>query len=179
MVMAYPIGGGGHHEYVDEKSPDKRVDSRFPGGPSNGVGLSYPARMMIRTSFGRGCAVADLDTSTNHIITFPDTLFPRNNFCEIHLSDFSFQNKAHPVFLIKDLFEEAVSEKFYDYHIIATDASKSHSFTSIAGISNLHSFVYRIHPINSIFTAEALAICQALDELSVTDKNLLLLTDSY
>ncbi|GBM60836.1 hypothetical protein AVEN_178994-1 [Araneus ventricosus] len=122
---------------------------------------------------------ADLDTSTDHIITFPDTLFSRNNFCEIHLSDFSFQNKAHPVFLIKDLFEEAVSKKFYDYHIIATHASKSHSFTSIVGISNLQSFVYRIHPINSIFMAEALAICQALDELSVTDKNLLLLTDSY
>ncbi|GBN62141.1 hypothetical protein AVEN_74381-1 [Araneus ventricosus] len=122
---------------------------------------------------------ADLDTSTDHIITFPDTLSSRNNFCEIHFSDFSFQNKAHPVFLIKDLFEEAVSKEFYDYHIIATDASKSHSFTSIADISNLQSFVYRIHPINSIFTAEALAICQALDELSVTDKNLLLLTDSY
>ncbi|GBM50673.1 putative RNA-directed DNA polymerase from transposon BS [Araneus ventricosus] len=122
---------------------------------------------------------ADLDTSTDHIISFPDTLFSRNNVCEIHLSDFSFQNKDHPVFLIKDLFEEAVSNEFYDYHIIATDASKSRSFTSIAGISNLQSFVYRIHPINSIFTAEALAICQALDELSVTDKNLLLLTDSY
>ncbi|GBM38524.1 hypothetical protein AVEN_110199-1 [Araneus ventricosus] len=54
----------------------------------------------------------DLDTSTDHIITLPDTLFSRNNFCEIHLSDFSFQNKAHPGFLIKDLFEEAVSEKF-------------------------------------------------------------------
>ncbi|GBM47089.1 hypothetical protein AVEN_166726-1 [Araneus ventricosus] len=123
--------------------------------------------------------LADLDTSTDHIIAFPDTLFSRNNFCEIHLSDFSFQNKAHPVFLIKDLFEEAVSKEFYAYHIIATDASKSHSFTSIAGISNLQSFVYRIHPINSILTAEALAICQAFDEFSVTDKNLLLLTDSY
>ncbi|GBO21278.1 hypothetical protein AVEN_183838-1 [Araneus ventricosus] len=67
---------------------------------------------------------ADLDTSTDHIIAFPDTLFSRNNVCEIHLSDFSFQNKAHPVFLIKDLFEEAVSKEFYDYHIIAKDASK-------------------------------------------------------
>ncbi|GBM88828.1 hypothetical protein AVEN_121321-1 [Araneus ventricosus] len=114
--------------------------------------------------------IADLDTSIDHIIAFPDTLFSQNNFWEIHLSDFSFQNKAHPVFLIKDLFEEAVSKEFYDYHTIATDASKSHSFTSIAGISNLQSFVYRIYPINSIFTAEALAICQALDELSVTDK---------
>ncbi|GBM35604.1 hypothetical protein AVEN_183028-1, partial [Araneus ventricosus] len=121
----------------------------------------------------------ELDTSTDHIIAFPDTLISRSSFCEIFLSDFSFQNKAHPAFLIKDLFEEVVYKEFQDYHIIATDASKSHSFTSIAGISNLQSFVYRLHPINSIFTAEALAICHALDELSVTDKNLLLLTDSY
>ncbi|GBN67466.1 hypothetical protein AVEN_99351-1 [Araneus ventricosus] len=113
----------------------------------------------------------ELDTSTDRIIAFPDTLISRSNFCEIFLSDFSFQNKAHPAFLIKDLFEEVVYKEFQDYHIIATDASKSHSFTSIAGISNLQPFVYRIHPINSIFTAEALAICQALDELSVTDKS--------
>ncbi|GBN37514.1 hypothetical protein AVEN_14691-1 [Araneus ventricosus] len=56
-----------------------------------------------------------------------------------------------------DLFEEAVSKEFHDYHIIATDASNS--FTSIAGISSLQSFVYRLHSINSIFTAEALSIC--------------------
>ncbi|GFS51572.1 hypothetical protein TNCV_549861 [Trichonephila clavipes] len=31
---------------------------------------------------------------------------------------------------------------------------------------------------NSIFTAEALAICQALDDLSVTNKNLLIISDS-
>ncbi|GBN71104.1 hypothetical protein AVEN_146969-1 [Araneus ventricosus] len=81
----------------------------------------------------------ELDTSTDHIIAFPDTLISRSNFCEIFLSDFSFQNKAHPAFLIKDLFEEVVYKEFQDYHIIATDASKSHSFTSIAGISNLQS----------------------------------------
>ncbi|GBO46334.1 hypothetical protein AVEN_201976-1 [Araneus ventricosus] len=104
----------------------------------------------------------ELDTSTDHIIALPDTLSSRNNFCEIFFSDFSFQNKAHSAFLIKDLFEEVVYKEFQDYHITATDASKSHSFTSIAGISNLQSFVYRIHPINSIFTAGALAICQIL-----------------
>ncbi|GBL84685.1 putative RNA-directed DNA polymerase from transposon BS [Araneus ventricosus] len=68
----------------------------------------------------------ELDTSTDHIIAFPHTLISRNNFCEIFLSDFSFQNKAHPAFLIKDLFEEVVYKEFQDYHITATDASKSH-----------------------------------------------------
>ncbi|GBN92198.1 putative RNA-directed DNA polymerase from transposon BS [Araneus ventricosus] len=46
----------------------------------------------------------ELDTSADHIIAFPDTLISRSNFCEIFLSDFSFQIKAHPAFLIKDLF---------------------------------------------------------------------------
>ncbi|GBL82640.1 hypothetical protein AVEN_263714-1 [Araneus ventricosus] len=108
---------------------------------------------------------ADLDSSPDHIISFPDPLISRNKFCEIHPSDFSFQNKAYAVFMIKDLVEETVYKYFQDYHIIATDASKSHILSLITGISSLHSFVYRIPPINSIFTAEALAICQALDEL--------------
>ncbi|GBO41009.1 hypothetical protein AVEN_91127-1, partial [Araneus ventricosus] len=58
-------------------------------------------------------------------------------------------------------------------------ASKSHIYTSIAGTSNLRSFSFRIHPINSIFTAEAFAICQAIDDLSVPDSDLLILTDSF
>ncbi|GBL94065.1 hypothetical protein AVEN_182079-1 [Araneus ventricosus] len=49
----------------------------------------------------------------------------------------------------------------------------------IAGTSNLRSFYFRIHPINSIFTAEALAICQAIDDLSVPDSDLLILSDSF
>ncbi|GBN80568.1 hypothetical protein AVEN_131154-1 [Araneus ventricosus] len=81
--------------------------------------------------------------------------------------------------MIKALFEETISEEFQDYFIIATDASKSQFYTSTAGTSNLRSFSFRIHPINSIFTAEALAICQAIDDLSVPDSNLLILTDSF
>ncbi|GBO11007.1 hypothetical protein AVEN_242375-1 [Araneus ventricosus] len=81
--------------------------------------------------------------------------------------------------MIKALFEEAINEGFQYYFIIATDASKSHLYTSTAGTSNLRSFSFRIHPINSIFTAEALAICQAIDDLSVLDGDLLILTDSF
>ncbi|GBL66439.1 hypothetical protein AVEN_25515-1 [Araneus ventricosus] len=80
--------------------------------------------------------------------------------------------------MIKALFEETISEEFQDYFIITMDASKSHIYTSLAGTSNLRSFSFRIHPINSIFTAEALAICQAIDDLSVPDSDLLILTDS-
>ncbi|GFS82620.1 RNase H domain-containing protein [Trichonephila clavipes] len=61
----------------------------------------------------------------------------------------------------------------------STNASKTEQITSIAGITENSSFAYRINPNNSIFTAEALAICQALDDLPVTNKNLLILSDSF
>ncbi|GBN76237.1 hypothetical protein AVEN_74791-1 [Araneus ventricosus] len=81
--------------------------------------------------------------------------------------------------MIKALFEKTISEELQDYFIIATDVSKSHIFTSISDTSNLRSFSFRIHPINSIFTAEALAIFQAIEDLSVPDSDLLFLTDSF
>ncbi|GBM11288.1 hypothetical protein AVEN_13537-1 [Araneus ventricosus] len=114
------------------------------------------------------------------IITLPNILdVLHNDICEIHLTSFGFQDKAQPTSMIKALFEETISEEFQDYFIIATDASKSQFYTSIAGNSNLRSFSFRIHPIDSIFTAEALAICQAIDDLSVPDSNLLILTESF
>ncbi|GBO14944.1 hypothetical protein AVEN_109045-1 [Araneus ventricosus] len=42
-----------------------------------------------------------------------------------------------------------------------------------------NNFSYRIHPLNSDFTAEVLAICQASDELAVPEKDILILSDSY
>ncbi|GBM67491.1 hypothetical protein AVEN_101762-1 [Araneus ventricosus] len=62
--------------------------------------------------------------------------------------------------------------------ITATNASKSLNGTSITGVTDQNSFVFRIHPINSIFTGEALTICQAIDDLSTPEKNLMILTDS-
>ena len=64
------------------------------------------------------------------------------------------------------------------YQIIATDASKSAHITSIAACSETSHLVYRVHNINSVFTAEALAICLALDELVSHSIPLLILTDS-
>ncbi|GBO13865.1 hypothetical protein AVEN_33857-1 [Araneus ventricosus] len=111
--------------------------------------------------------LADLNITSDHIMTLPNILdVLHNDICEIHLTSFGFQDKAQPTFMIKALFEETISEEFQDYFIIATDASKSHIYPSIAGTSNLRSFSFRIHPINSIFTAEALAIWQAIDDLS-------------
>ncbi|GBO17603.1 hypothetical protein AVEN_34871-1 [Araneus ventricosus] len=124
--------------------------------------------------------LADLNITSDHIITLPNILdVLHNDIYEIHLTSFGFQDKAQPPFMIKALFEETISKKFQDYFTIATDALKSHIYTSIAGTSNLRSFSFRIHPINSIFTAEALAICQSIDDLSVPDSDLLILTDSF
>ncbi|GBL87612.1 hypothetical protein AVEN_165213-1 [Araneus ventricosus] len=124
--------------------------------------------------------LADLNTTFDQIITLPNILdVLHKDICEIHLASFGFQDKAQPTSMIKTLFKETISEEFQDYFIIATDASKSNFYTSKAGTSNPRSFSFRIHPINSIFTAEALAIWQAIDDLSVPDSNLLILTDSF
>ncbi|GBN31154.1 hypothetical protein AVEN_227932-1 [Araneus ventricosus] len=50
---------GGHQECMEEELLDKQADSRFPGGHSNGVGLSYQTSMTIHTSFGRCWAMAN------------------------------------------------------------------------------------------------------------------------
>ncbi|GBM63094.1 hypothetical protein AVEN_210671-1, partial [Araneus ventricosus] len=75
-------------------------------------------------------------------------------------------------------------QRFFPNHfIIATDGSKSvksvHCLTSIAGFSCLQQFCYRIHPLNSVFTAEVLPICQALDELVIPETDILILSDSF
>ncbi|GBN32137.1 hypothetical protein AVEN_192419-1 [Araneus ventricosus] len=72
------------------------------------------------------------------------------------------------------MFNETLRNDFNQYFIIATDASKSQKITSIAGVSEFSSFAFRIHHTNSIFTA----ICQAIDDLAISDKPLLVLTDS-
>ncbi|GBO27025.1 hypothetical protein AVEN_140434-1 [Araneus ventricosus] len=119
-----------------------------------------------------------LNVSPNQIITFPKAPVFQCEICKIHTSDSDFQNKAQPTAIIEELFNDFISNNSEDSFIIATDASKSLTLTSIACISNQHSFVFRKHPINSIFTVEALAICQAIDDLSNPEKNLMILTDS-
>ncbi|GBM64525.1 hypothetical protein AVEN_113246-1 [Araneus ventricosus] len=74
--------------------------------------------------------------------------------------------------------KEFINNNFQRSFITATNASKSLNVTSTTGVANRNSFVFRIHPINSIFTGEALTICQAIDDLSTPEKNLMILTDS-
>ncbi|GBM08720.1 hypothetical protein AVEN_52792-1 [Araneus ventricosus] len=121
----------------------------------------------------------NLNCIPDHIISHP--IFPHSspNVCEIFLKDFYFQNKELPSSIISSDFLEYLQRFFPNHFIIATDGSKSHCYTSIAGFSCLQQFCYRIHPLNSVFTAEILAICQALDELVVPEKDILILSDSF
>ncbi|GFW93223.1 LINE-1 reverse transcriptase homolog [Trichonephila clavipes] len=94
------------------------------------------------------------------------------------LESFKFQDKNLQIPAISVLFDETVEREFQKFFIIATDASKNDQITSIAGISKKSSFAYRINHYNSIFSAETLAICQALDDLVESNVNLLVLSDS-
>ncbi|GBM50149.1 hypothetical protein AVEN_50047-1, partial [Araneus ventricosus] len=114
----------------------------------------------------------------DHIIKFPNTWDCLNIKCKIHLQSFLFQDKSLPKTTIEYLFEDTIQTNFSNFFLIATDASKSQQITSIAGTSIANSFAYRLQHINSIFSAETLALCQALDELPNGENNLLLLTDN-
>ncbi|GBN92411.1 hypothetical protein AVEN_72379-1 [Araneus ventricosus] len=114
----------------------------------------------------------------NHIIKFPITLDCLNIKCKIHTHSFLFQDKSLPKTTIESLFEDTIRTHFSNFFLIATDASKSQQITSIAGTSSTNSFAYRLQHLNTIFSAEAMALCQALDELPNDEDNLLLLTDS-
>ncbi|GBM41223.1 hypothetical protein AVEN_180525-1 [Araneus ventricosus] len=94
------------------------------------------------------------------------------------LHSFLFQDKSLPKNTIESLFEDTIRTHFSNFFLIATDASKSQQITSIAGTSSTSSFAYRLQHLNTIFSAEALALCQALDELPNDEDILLLLTDS-
>ncbi|GFV89421.1 putative RNA-directed DNA polymerase from transposon BS [Trichonephila clavipes] len=119
-----------------------------------------------------------LNVNSNQIITIPRissfSFFP----CKIYTNNFKFQEKKLPIQAIRGLFEETVEHDFQNFHMIATDASKNDQITPIAAITENISFAYRINHNNSTFSAEDLAICQALDNLTVPNKNLLILSDS-
>ncbi|GBN22428.1 hypothetical protein AVEN_224008-1 [Araneus ventricosus] len=100
------------------------------------------------------------------------------HFQESWLQHLVYKDKSLPKTTIESLFEDTIRTHFSNFFLIATDASKSQQITSIAGTSSTNSFAYRLQHLNSIFSAEALALCQVLDELPNDEDNLLLLTDS-
>ncbi|GFX36727.1 putative RNA-directed DNA polymerase from transposon X-element [Trichonephila clavipes] len=122
--------------------------------------------------------VYTLNADYNHVISIPRITSFSVLPCKIYVNNFKFQDKNLPIQTIRGLFDETIEHDFQDFYIIATDASKNEYITSIAGVTENISFAYRINHNKSIFTAEALAICQAIDDLTVSNKNLLILSDS-
>ncbi|GFW79165.1 RNase H domain-containing protein [Trichonephila clavipes] len=120
----------------------------------------------------------DLNIGGDQIISIPRLITFLDLLCKIYTNRFKFQDKNLPIPAISDLFDETVEREFQKFFIIATNASKNDQITSIAGISKKSSFAYRINHYNSIFSAETLAICQALDDLVESKVNLLVLSDS-
>ncbi|GFX39195.1 RNase H domain-containing protein [Trichonephila clavipes] len=124
------------------------------------------------------CVLQDLNIGGDQIISIPRLITFLDLPCKIYTNRFKFQDKNLPIPAISVLFDETVEREFQKIFIIATDASKNDQITSIAGISKKSSFAYRISHYNSIFSAETLAICQALDDLVESNVNLLVLSDS-
>ncbi|GFU88349.1 RNase H domain-containing protein [Trichonephila clavipes] len=120
----------------------------------------------------------DLNIGGDQIISIPRLITFFDLPCTIYTNRFKFQDKNLPIPAISVLFDETVEREFQKFFVIATDASKNDQITSIAGISKKSSFAYRINNYNSIFSAETLAICQALDDLVESNVNLLVLSDS-
>ncbi|GFS52555.1 protein polybromo-1 [Trichonephila clavipes] len=120
----------------------------------------------------------DLNIGGDQIISIPRLITFLDLPCKMYTNRFKFQDKNLPIPAISVLFDETVKQEFQKFFIIATDASKNDQITSIAGISRKSSFAYRINHYDSIFSAETLAICQALDDLVESNVNLLVLSDS-
>ncbi|CAL1298273.1 unnamed protein product [Larinioides sclopetarius] len=107
--------------------------------------------------------------------TFPQSEWPDN--ISFNLSNLPFQKKHLTSSEIVSFFNEFKSTISTDSIILSTDASKTKTRTTTAGINN-HSEHTFSHSINSIFTAEALAILNAINYFINQRKKYLLLTDS-
>lgn len=81
------------------------------------------------------------------------------------MSYLQFQRNSMDSRIIIPLFSEFIQTISKTWEIIATDAWKSYYLTTIAGFSSAGQCGYKIHQVNSIFTAEVLAIAAAFDEL--------------
>lgn len=94
-----------------------------------------------------------------YLIAFQLSL-PRNTEAiQYHLEDILFQRKDLDICSIATLYSEFIQQFINSWFIVATDASKSpFIITFIEGCKATSQFSYRVHTVNSIFTAEALAL---------------------
>ncbi|GFW00034.1 hypothetical protein TNCV_3568241 [Trichonephila clavipes] len=75
----------------------------------------------------------DLNAGGDQIISIPGLITFSDLPCKIYINRFKFQDKNLPIPAISGVFDETVEREFQKFFIIATDASKNHQITSIAG----------------------------------------------
>ena len=97
---------------------------------------------------------------------------------DTYLYNFSLKCRSLSHSVLRATFADCISSHFPGFHITATDASKDTNKTSIAAVDlTAETFQsYLVHHMNSVFTAEVLAI-----ELGVRlagGGNCLILSDS-
>ena len=122
--------------------------------------------------------LADRDCRLDGLIPFIFPCQPPSGVVSFLLSGLPFQRTDLNEQIVNTLFLEFLHSQDGFLEIIATDASKSSGKTTIAGCTGSGSFGYIVNQINSVFTAEALAIGVAFDELVPPACPIMILSDS-
>ncbi|XP_035224012.1 uncharacterized protein LOC118196661 [Stegodyphus dumicola] len=124
--------------------------------------------------------LSNLDLDLNNCITFNNELdFSEEVKCCFKTNEYEFQNKNLSDVEIQQFFRSTINDYVNQgFKIYATDASKSDTGVGIAAVDRTSAIVsQRIDNRNSIFSAEAWAICKLLEILNPRDK-IAILTDS-
>lgn len=120
----------------------------------------------------------EIDGILEYIITFHIPFLNNTEAIQCHLDDPQFQQRDLDSSIIVPLYNEFLQYFINPWIIIAKDASKTHAIMSIVKCTASSKFSWRVHPINSIFTIEILAICTTLNELCIWNQPIVFLTDS-
>ena len=120
----------------------------------------------------------EVDCRLEHIINFNPPVVQEGRGAQFTLTDLPFQDKSLDGQIVIQYFRNFITVYENSFNIIATDAAKSPEWTGIAGCSSSGHFKYRINNVASVFTAEALAIGIAIDELVWCESPTIILSDS-
>ncbi|GBN60052.1 RNA-directed DNA polymerase from mobile element jockey [Araneus ventricosus] len=105
----------------------------------------------------------------------------QENTISIHTNDLPFQQSQIPYPTLCKLFDEYVNKEWNSSILIATDASKGEEGVSLAALNITYNrtLTLKLHPMNSVFTAEGCAILIAIERfIQEADKSYILCSDS-
>ncbi|GBM87341.1 putative RNA-directed DNA polymerase from transposon BS [Araneus ventricosus] len=124
----------------------------------------------------------DANVSIENFIPF---VYPvelqQENTISIHTNDLPFQQSQIPYPTLCKLFDEYVNKEWNSSILIATDASKGEEGVSLAALNITYNrtLTLKLHPMNSVFTAEGCAILIAIERfIQEEDKSYILCSDS-